>query len=200
MTQKLRTESSTATISANDINVRLGNTGTTAIDFNNTDVSNLGFESNTLHEKTFRQYHNKWKMVTGDYGNTTGYIESFLGGSLGSMTVTVMSSLNDGGWYLGSSIVEGRIAELSANTTSGASTIMNFKIINNTTDADITSSVQGWVRLTIRTQNLGGDVFRNKSTYASFNSVSNMWQWAAAADDADVLGTSHGSTRYIQLD
>lgn len=202
MTQKLRKESSTRTISANDINVRLGKTGTTAIDFNNADVTDLGFENAYTNEKTFKQYHNKWKMVTGDYFNTTGYVENFLGGgNLGSMTVTVMASQIDHGWKLGSSTVEGRIKELTANTTSGATTIMNFKIINNTTDADITSSDQGWTVLTIRPTSLGsGDVQRYQNTYASFNSVSNMWQWGDSAGNQSVLGTTSGLTRYIQLD
>ena len=204
---KLRQETSTATITADDIHVRTGGTSGTQISFGDNDIANLGFETGSdTTEKNFKQFHNKWKMVTGDFGNTTGFIEGgpFGGASpaddLGSMTEKVMASQNDGGWYLGSTSVEGRIKELTANTTSGASTIMNFKVINNSTDADIISSTVGWTILTIRTNNLGGDVQRLKSSYASFNSSSNMYQWSNSAGNQNVLGTTSGLTRFLQLD
>jgi hypothetical protein len=198
---KLRQETSTATITADDIHVRTGGTSGTQISFGDNDIANLGFETGSdTTEKNFKQFHNKWKMVTGDYFNTTGYVESFQGGgNLGSMTENVMASANDGGWYLGTSATEGRITELTADTTSGASTIMNFKVINNANDADTGASV-GWSVLTIRTNNLGGDVIRNKASYASFNSSGNKYQWSSSAGNQSVLGTTSGLTRFLQLD
>ena len=116
---KLRQETSTATITADDIHVRAGGTSGTQISFGDNDIANLGFETGSdTTEKNFKQYHNKWKMVTGDYFNTTGYVESFQGSNdLGSITENVMASANDGGWYLGTSSTEGRITELTADTT-----------------------------------------------------------------------------------
>ena len=199
---RLRTETSTATITADDIHVRAGGTSGDAVSFNDNDIANLGFETNVNHEKNFKQYHNKWQMVTGDFGNTTGYIENFSGSgsNLGSMTENIMASAGDGGWYLNSTTVVGRITELTANTSSSPSQIMRFKVINNSTNADITSSNVGWTVLTIREQNLGGDVTRLKSSYASFNSSENLYQWSASAGDQDVLGSTSGLTRYLQLD
>jgi hypothetical protein len=116
------------------------------------------------------------------------------------MTENIMASAGDGGWYLNSTTVVGRITELTANTSSSPSQIMRFKVINNSTNADITSSNVGWTVLTIREQNLGGDVTRLKSSYASFNSSENLYQWSASAGDQDVLGSTSGLTRYLQLD
>ena len=199
---KLRQETSTATITADDIHVRAGGTSGTQISFGDNDIANLGFETGSdTTEKNFKQYHNKWKMVTGDYFNTTGYVESFQGSNdLGSITENVMASANDGGWYLGTSSTEGRITELTADTTSGATTIMNFKVIDNSTDAEIGVSTVGWSVLTIRTNNLGGDVIRNKASYASFNTSSKKWQWSDDAGNQNVLGSTSGLTRYLQLD
>jgi len=201
VTLKLRQETSTAAITADDIHVRTGGTSGTEMSLGDNDIANLGFETGSdTTEKNFKQFHNKWKMVTGDYFNTTGYVENFQGGTnLGSMTENIMASVNDGGWYLGTSSTEGRITELTANTTSGASTIMNFKIINNATDAAL-GSTQGWSILTIRTNNLGGDVLRKKASYASFNSSGRMYQWSSSAGSQTVLGTTSGLSRYLQLD
>lgn len=200
---KLRQETSTATITADDINVRAGNSSGSTANFLDNAIGNLSFSNTGISdEKNFKQFHNKWKMVTGDFGNTTGFIENFLGaGDLGSMTEKVMASANDGGWSLGgSSTTEGRITELTANTTSGATHIMNFKVINNNTDAEIPSSNVGWTVLTIRQSNFGGDVTRLKNSYASFNSSSNMYQWTSSAGDQNVLGTTSGLVRFLQLD
>ena len=97
-------ETSTATITADDIHVREGGTSGTEMSFSDGLIANLGFEtgSNTT-EKNFQQFHNKWTLVTGKFSNTVGYIEGgpFGGGSdLGSMTENIMASANDGGWYL----------------------------------------------------------------------------------------------------
>lgn len=211
MTIKLRPATATNSITADDIHVRAGGTSSAEVSLQDTDVVQLAFNETSTSvqlEKNFQQMHGTFSMVTGDYFNTTGYIESFLGGSLGSITVNTIASSNDGGFYLGGSTIEGRITELTANTTSSSNTgteIFFFKYVNNSDDSEIGTSNVGWSGLTIRVNNFGdaggsADVERLKNHYASFNSSSKKWIWLKKAGNQNVLGTSSGLTRYLQLD
>lgn len=211
MTIKLRPATATNSITADDIHVRAGGTSSAEVSLQDTDVVQLAFNETSTSvqlEKNFQQMHGTFSMVTGDYFNTTGYIESFLGGSLGSITVNTIASSNDGGFYLGGSTIEGRITELTANTTSSSNTgqeIFFFKYVNNSDDSEIATSNVGWSGLTIRVNNFGdaggsADVERLKNHYASFNSSSKKWIWLKKAGNQNVLGTSSGLTRYLQLD
>lgn len=211
MTIKLRPATATNSITADDIHVRAGGTSSAEVSLQDTDVVQLAFNETSTSvqlEKNFQQMHGTFSMVTGDYFNTTGYIESFLGGSLGSITVNTIASSNDGGFYLGGSTIEGRITELTADTTYSSNTLYEiffFKYVNNSDDSEIGTSNVGWSGLTIRVNNFGSpggsaDVERLKNHYASFNSSSKKWIWLKKAGNQNVLGTSSGLTRYLQLD
>lgn len=211
MTIKLRPATATNSITADDIHVRAGGTSSAEVSLQDTDVVQLAFNETSTSvqlEKNFQQMHGTFSMVTGDYFNTTGYIESFLGGSLGSITVNTIASSNDGGFYLGGSTIEGRITELTADTTYSSNTLYEiffFKYVNNSDDSEIATSNVGWSGLTIRVNNFGdaggsADVERLKNHYASFNSSSKKWIWLKKAGNQNVLGTSSGLTRYLQLD
>lgn len=211
MTIKLRPATATNSITADDIHVRAGGTSSAEVSLQDTDVVQLAFNETSTSvqlEKNFQQMHGTFSMVTGDYFNTTGYIESFLGGSLGSITVNTIASSNDGGFYLGAGATEGRITELTADTTYSSNTLYEiffFKYVNNSDDSEIATSNVGWSGLTIRVNNFGdaggsADVERLKNHYASFNSSSKKWIWLKKAGNQNVLGTSSGLTRYLQLD
>ena len=213
MTIKLRPATATNSITADDIHVRAGGTSSAEVSLQDTDVVQLAFNETSTSvqlEKNFQQMHGTFSMVTGDYFNTTGYVESFQGGSnLGSITVNTIASSNDGGFYLGGSTIEGRITELTADTTYSSNTLYEiffFKYVNNSDDSEIATSNVGWSGLTIRVNNFGdaggsADMERLKNHYASFNSSSKKWIWTLQAGNfSTIFGTTSGSTRYIKLD
>lgn len=211
MTIKLRAPSSTKPITADEIHQRVGGTSGDEVDFNDIDVVQLTFvtTTTTTAEKNFQQFHNAWKLVTGDYFNTTGYVENFQGSAdLGSMTANIIASVNDEGFYLGANATEGRITELTADTTTYTDLdqeVLFFKYVNNANGNDIGTSNVGWTNLTFRTVNFGAgggntDIVRLKSSYASFNSSTKKWSWTRqAGHQTTILGTSSGLTRYIQI-
>lgn len=205
---KLRKESSTAAISADDIHVRAGGTSGDPLSFNETAITNLGFTAGgtTTGAKNFQQYHNKFKLTTGDYFNTTGYAESFIGGTLGSISENIMAGPTDAaGWTWDSSGNEGRIYLLYANTVATGN-IFYFKPVSHPSGTQLSTNYQTWTEITVREESFASqDLVRNTTTYASWSSASGLWTWNSSCRNSgeslgDIFGTSSGQVRYIQID
>lgn len=199
--QKLRqTTATTASISANDISIRSGGTSGTQVSLNSNEVTNLGHHSSTTATKSFTGYHNNFRIDSGNYFGTIGWVDGFLGGTLGSTTVQVISGNLDEGWYWGTTGRAASIKELYR--TSGGDLRFTPVIYSpgSSNDGDpITTQTQGWVNLTFRTQNLGGDeVITQSSSYASWNSSTGSWTWNNNIGD-DCFGTTGSPTRYVEI-
>lgn len=199
--QKLRkTTATTASISANDISIRSGGTSGSQVSLNSSQVTNLGHHTSTTATKSFTGYHNKFRVDSGNYSGTIGYIEDFLGGTLGTTTVEVISGNLDEGFYWGITGRAAYIKELYRSTTGS----LNFRPGvynpgNSDHEDDITTQQQGWVDLTFRTQNLGGDeIITKSSSYASWNSSTGRWTWSNNIGN-DCFGTTGTPTRYVEI-
>lgn len=187
------------TISLDDIHVRAGGTSGDECSMGDADISSMNATTST-GTKTFQAQQNKWRIDTGSYQTTDGYFESFMGGSLGSVTENIFASTNDGGLFWNLTSTEARLDHIAAFTSGSNNPTFSVKWVVNSSGALLGIS-QGWSQITIRNPaSTSANYERKKNTYASFNSGTGTWTWSNSVTNQTVVFPQSPGTRYLQLD
>jgi hypothetical protein len=200
---RLRVSSTTGyTLSADEIHVRAGGTSGAVMDFNDTDVANLSHPTALAdtpnREKNFQQFFNKFKVEAANFSGSLGFDESI---SLGSCSCQIMAGSQNSGWYWGATGRQAKIVMLLRSSTN----VFFFKPVvynpGQSNDGDlITTSTQGWTKLTFRAELPSvSDLLITKS-YASHNSSTGQWTWSTGSEGERPYGTgSSALTRFVEI-
>jgi len=187
---KIYQKTSTQTISASDINEKLGYTTDDELSIGSMSALNLA-QVSAGQPISFNTFHNKTRIMTGQFSSNSlfkGYSNS-LGTGFGTITQNIISG-DSNGWVIGPvADIDARIYDMYAyNSASG--NVFYFKpTTTNGSNFNLESYVDDWTTIKIKNITTGtNEEVDFGSSYASFSSSNKRWFWGAGSDLQTAMG------------